>query len=173
MYEAIRLEARTDLCGNVGRAAAIPDLSLRVKRARPSYKRKFAMQKWLILILVIALAGSQGVCASTGNASRPAVKQTDDLWGKHALITNSAEGRDLGENILSSIREYSEAATTLPISSGHNGPNDMVEASDGQVTTGTPQSPPKQPHHKHHLRNALIVFGACFAMALVIAVASK
>jgi hypothetical protein len=66
-----------------------------------------------------------------------------------------------------------DAPSTLPISSGHNGPNDMVEASDGQVTTGTPQAPPKQPHHKHHLRNALIVFGACFAMALVIAVVSK
>ncbi len=131
------------------------------------------MQKSLILILVIVLTGSRGVYASTGDASHPAVKQTDDFGGESAVRINTAGGRNLGEYILPSAREDAEAATPLSISSAHNRPNDMDEVSDGQVTTGTPQVPPQKPRRKHHLRNALIVFGACFAMALLIAVASK
>ncbi len=50
---------------------------------------------------------------------------------------------------------------------------DLPTDSNGQVASGTQQNSSQRPHHSHHLRNALIGFGACFALALVIAVAAK
>ncbi len=50
---------------------------------------------------------------------------------------------------------------------------DLQTDSNGQVVSGTQQKSSQRPHHSHHLRNALIGFGACFALVLAIAVAAK
>lgn len=48
----------------------------------------------------------------------------------------------------------------------------VAEAPRDQANPGSNQYPPHQ-HHGHFLRNAVIAMGVCFAIALVIAVASK
>lgn len=118
------------------------------------------MQKLLVLVLTIALTGTQALYASSGDKTRTSAPKTDTI-------------RFGAEDSFPYAVGHGGAATTQPIASNSDGLHDMAGEGDGQVTSGTPQAPSQPPRHKHHLRNALIVFGACFAMALVIAVASK
>ncbi len=127
------------------------------------------MQKSLIMVLLIALAGSHAVYASADEVNRSRTTKIDDFAGESAVTIKST----VEDAHRLSAEVDAGASTTRSIPSDLNRPSDMAEVSGGQVTTGTTQTPLRQPRHKHHLRNALIIFGACFAMALVIAVASK
>lgn len=102
------------------------------------------MRKSLIFVFLIPLTSVQVVYASTDDARRA---QTADT----------------------SLRETSPR----PISSEVRGQHEIADSSYGQTGTGPSQTASQPPRHKHHLRSALIVFGACFGMALVFAVASK
>lgn len=118
------------------------------------------MPKLLAFVLTIALTGTQELYASSGDKTRPVAPNTD-------TILFGAEGSLLSE------AGYRGVAAKGPIVPNSDRLDDMGGEGDSQVSSGPPQAPSQPPRHKHHLRNALIVFGACFAMALIIAVASK
>lgn len=102
------------------------------------------MRRSPILIVMIALTATQAVYASTENA-------------RHELTADTDVRKTISQ----------------PVTTDASEPHLIADVSDGQVGTGTSQAPSRPPRHKHHLRNALIAFGACFALALVIAVAAK
>ena len=130
------------------------------------------MQKSFIWTLVIALTGSQALYASGGKANSALTTKTGSSFGGSPTTSPLPNDESLAVNTLASA-EASEAGTNESVSSDLNRPSDIAEPSYGQVVSGSPSAPRQQPRHKHHLRNALIAFGACFALALVIAVAAK
>ncbi len=131
------------------------------------------MQKSFILILVIALAATQALYGSTGEASRTVTTNTDHLAEESVVGTHSLGNRNSSRDTLLSADAEVGATMYGSASPSVIEPNGTVEGSEDQIGTGTSKAPSQQPRHKHHLRNALIAFGACFALALVIAVASK
>ncbi len=100
---------------------------------------------WMLLVLLTFGASGRSAFANTEHANASPAK---------------AEGhRDSPSS--------SEEALTTPPSAA----SDVGEEPGGQ--TGSGSQPPPKHHHGHFVRNAIIAFAACFAFALIVAVAAK
>ncbi|ADV81601.1 hypothetical protein [Terriglobus saanensis] len=74
-------------------------------------------------------------------------------------------------DIATQIEEKDRSVAAGPTTVSYAEVKSAIEDPSGQANPGSSQNPPQ--HHRHLVRNVLIIFGACFVFALVAAVASK
>lgn len=137
------------------------------------------MQKLLMWILIIFIASDvsgQAAYASTDHASTQIAKlkvQLDNLPTGTALKVELKDHREIEGELVAHSEEGFDLAAPESVTVSYTDVESMAEDPGGQATPGSNQYPPQHRHHGHFLRNVLIGLGACFAFALVAAVASK
>ena len=128
----------------------------------------------LILLITSGVSFRSAYASSAQHDAEWAARvklQIDGLAPGTSVKVRLKNHRKIEGKLGAHAEESFQVNTPQPTEISYTAVKIVIEAPGDQATPGNNQSPPR--HHSHLLRNGLIVFGACFAFALVVAVASK
>ena len=129
---------------------------------------------WVLILVTFSGASTRTVFASAEHLNKQAAKlklQIEGFPPGTSIKVKLKDHREIEGELVARSEGGFELAASEPVTLNYTEVKDVAEDPGGQPTSGSSQSPPR--HHGHFLRNALIGLGACFAFALIVAVASK